>query len=183
MIAFAKRLFKRKEAPPFDLGKAVERCLLDLQSCTAKVVVMSPRYGDQNYQCEVIADTDRLIPWVDHHVKTVAHLHPGQNAAIHALPIWLRGADLNNTTPSHVTPQVIGLLRPWVLDLVDQKIAEVVCPTCQQIVEDITMMRLNERRDGTWSLWTSDWRCQYDHLLYREDHEIHFQRSRQSSDS
>ncbi len=183
MIEFAKRLLKRKETPPFDLGKAADRCLLDLQSCTAKVVVMSPRYGDQHYQCEVIADTARLITWVEHHILTVSHLHPVEKAVTHALPVWLREADMNNTLPSHVTPQVVGVLRPWILDLVNQKIAEVVCPTCQQIVENITMKKLNERRDGTWSLWTSEWLCQYDHLLYREDHEIHLHRSRQSSDS
>jgi hypothetical protein len=174
MFELAKRLFRRKDLPSPDFGKDIERCLLNLPPCTAKVVVMSPKYDDQYYQCEVIADTVRLAAWAEHHASSCSSIQQEDQAARLALPLWLKGADLRDMTPAHVAPHVVGVLRPYLMDLVSQEIAVVVCPVCQQIVEDLSMKRLNERSARPWAWWTSEWSCECGHLLYREDHEVHF---------
>jgi hypothetical protein len=135
---------------------------------------MSPKYDDQYYQCEVIADTVRLAAWAEHHASSCSSIQQEDQAARLALPLWLKGADLRDMTPAHVAPHVVGVLRPYLMDLVSQEIAVVVCPVCQQIVEDLSMKRLNERSARPWAWWTSEWSCECGHLLYREDHEVHF---------
>ncbi len=174
MIKLAKRLLRRKETLFPDIGKAIEECFLDLPPCTAKVVVMSPKYDDQYYQCEMFADTVRLAAWAEHHASACASLQQEDQAARQALPLWLSGADLRDMTPSHVTPHVVGVLRPYLQDFVNQDIAVVVCPACKQVVESLSMKRINERSAKPWAWWTSEWTCECGHLLYREDHEVHF---------
>jgi ssDNA-binding Zn-finger/Zn-ribbon topoisomerase 1 len=173
MIGFIKKLLGR-EGPTFDIEKAVGRYLLTLPPCTAKVVIVSPKYGDKHYRCELIVDTDGLVPWAEHHAQSVWSSNKEEQAARKALPIWLRSANLNDPAPTYVSPHFVEVLQPYALDFINEGIVDVICPDCRRVVGDIVMKKLNERREDTWLWWTDEWYCPNDHLLYREDHELHF---------
>lgn len=174
MLGFLKKLIGPSKPPPFDLEKAVGNYLLNLQKCSSKVVVISPKYGDRNYKCDVIVDADGLLPWAKHHAEAVWSGNQEEQAARLALPLWLQGADPKNQAPSYVPPYFISVLRPYTLDFINKGIAEIACPECNGIVADVKMKKLNEKREGTWSFWTDEWYCPKGHLLYREDHELHY---------
>lgn len=173
MIGFIKKLFGREEPPSFDIEKVVGRYLLNLPPCSAKIVVASPKYGDQHYRCELIVDADGLLPWAEHHAQAVWSSDQEEQAARQALPVWLRGANLSDPALTYVPTYFVEVLRPYALNFINEGISEVFCPVCRQVVEDIVMKKLNERREGTWSWWTDEWYCPKGHLLYREDHELH----------
>ena len=66
-----------EESPPFDFDKTIDQMLGTIPPCTAKVVIVSPRYGDQHYRCEVIADAVRLAPWAAQHATEVWSAYSG----------------------------------------------------------------------------------------------------------
>ncbi|MBV5342035.1 MAG: hypothetical protein J0665_21155 [Deltaproteobacteria bacterium] len=174
MLGFIKNLLGPKKPPPFDMEKAVGNYLLNLPKCTSKVVVTSPKYGDKCYQCEVLVDVNGLLPWAKHHAQAVWSGDKVEQAARIAIPLWLQDSNCNNPEPSYVPPYFVAVLRPYTLDFVNKGIAEIVCPDCNRIVDNVQMKKLNEKRSGGWSNWTDEWHCPAGHLLYREDHELHF---------
>lgn len=151
----------------FDIETAVNKYLLSLPRCTAKVVIASPQYGDKRYSCEIIINTDALVPWAEHHAQAVYSSDQDEQVARLALPVWLKKANIADTSSTYIFPHLIEVLRPYALDFITMGITEVVCPSCRQVVEDIEMKKdyIHFMRP-----WTEEWYCPKGHLLYRQDH-------------
>ena len=174
MASLIKRLLGIKDQLPFDIEKAVGQMLLKMPRCSAALVVAGPGYSDVNYNGDVIVDAAGLLPWAEHHADALWSSNNYEQAARKALPVWLRGADLSNMQPTLLSQPFIDVLRPYVLDFFNKGIAAVHCRECQRSYREVRMNKFNEKKTGSWSYWTDEWRCEHGHLLYHEDHELHF---------
>jgi hypothetical protein len=175
MMEWMRRLSGRKaEAPKFDLEHAVGAYLLELPRCPSHVVIAGPRYDAKHFIGEVIADAALLLPWAEHHAEAVWSLACDEQAARKTLPIWLRGADLSQKEPAYLPAPFFQVLGPYAETLINKEVAVAHCPECGQAVSDLAMQQLDKRMVGTWHYWTAEWRCENNHLIYREDHELHF---------
>jgi len=160
---------------PFDVAKAVNAYLRALPPCTSRVVVVGPSYGDRHYRCHVVAGASSLLMWAERHVQGVGGGDPRRQAAREALPLWLRSADTDKQKVSYVPPFFVDEMRDYAMDFVQKRIARVICCECRQYVSDVTMKHIDRPPEGIYTCWTSEWYCPAGHLLYREDHAIHFE--------
>lgn len=160
--------------PKFDFEKRVGKYLMELERCSSKVIIVSPKYGDKHYRCEVIADTAGLLEWAEHHSKATWCSDEEIQAGLLALPLWLRGADLTNDEHSEIPYYFYKVLNDYVFNFIESGIVKIICPDCNHAVENIAMNKLNERHQINWHWWTDEWFCENGHLLYREDHELKF---------
>lgn len=170
-MSFISKLFKSK-MPEVDIEKAVGEYLLKLPRCNRNVVIVSPKYGETHYTCEIVVAADDLVPWAEHHADTWSS-NQEEQAARKALPIWLHGAKSEDNSASYVPHFMYEVLRPYVLNFVNDDIAHIYCLECQSFVSYVQMEKLNEKREGGWSWWTDVWRCHKGHQLYYEEHELH----------
>jgi hypothetical protein len=159
--------------PEFDFEKAVGKYLLELERCSSKVVIASPKY-DEHYRCEIIADSYGLLQWVEKDFQGWWSSDRDKQAARMTLPIWLRGADPNNPNPIYVPFYFYKAVDDHIQELVNHGITELICLDCQKVVKEIEVKKLNERQMPFWSWWTVEWYCEKSHLLYREDEELKF---------
>ncbi|MEI6209775.1 MAG: hypothetical protein WCP20_23570 [Desulfuromonadales bacterium] len=162
------------EMPEFDFEKTVGKYLMELPRCTSKVLVISPKYGDKHYRCEMIAEASGLLQWAENHSKAVWSADKEVQSARIALPLWLRGTMSDDIIPCDVPHYFYKVLVPYALNFVNLGITEIICPDCQKVVEHIDMRKLSNHQMGVWTCWTSEWYCENDHLLYKEAHGLHF---------
>jgi len=172
-MSFFGKLFKRKHDPQFDLERAVGEYLINLPRCNRNVVIVSPKYGETRYACDIVVAAEDLAPWAEHHAEAVWSSNQKEQAARKALPIWLRGAKSEGNAASYVPPLMYKVLRPYVLDFVNDGAASIYCPECEHFIDDVNMQKLEEKRSGNWSWWTDVWKCRKGHQLYYEEHELH----------
>ncbi|HQQ88469.1 MAG TPA: hypothetical protein PLA72_10760 [Smithellaceae bacterium] len=177
-MSFISKLFKRKIKPKFDLEKAVGEYLLKLPRCSRNVVIVSPKYGETHYACEIVVAAEDLVPWAEHHADAVWSSNQEEQAARKSLPIWLRGSKSEDNSASYVPHCMYKVLRPYVLNFVNEGTTNIYCPECQSFVADVKMEKLNEKTAGDWSWWTDVWTCSKEHQLYYEEHELHIHRRR-----
>ncbi|MHB1400508.1 MAG: hypothetical protein ACYDAI_17060 [Trichloromonadaceae bacterium] len=170
---FFKKLFKGNKETVFDIEKAVGEYLLRLPRCSKYVAVVSPKYGESYYTCEIIVAAEDLAHWAENHAQAVWSLNQEEQAARKTLPIWLRGADVDSKTTSYVPHFMYEVLRPYVLDFVENGTTNIYCFECQSFVENVQMNELNRQKMGDWSFWTEIWKCPNGHMLYQEAHELH----------
>jgi len=155
---------------------AVGAHLLKLPRCSKNVVLVSPKYNDVHYTCEITVEADDLLPWAEHHAIAVSSSHQEDQEAREFLPIWLRDADNSNDSVSYVSQSMYGVLNPYILDFVNKGIAKFYCLECKSFVNDVQLARLNERNAGDWSWWTDYWTCPKGHKLRYEENELHLYR-------
>jgi len=173
-MGFFKNLFGKKREPELDLEKRVGEYLLELSRCNKDVMIVSPEYGEIHFTCEIVVAAKDLLPWAEHHADAVWCSNQENQAARKALPLWLRGAESSNNDASHVPHFMYDVLRPYVLNFVEEGITRIFCLECQSFVSDVQMETLNESRLGDWVSWTDVWKCPQGHQLYYEEHELHF---------
>jgi hypothetical protein len=162
---FKRLLGSNKEPPLFDIEKAVGNFLLNYLRYTSKIVVVSPKYGDKNYCCEIIVEASGLLSFFEYYAKRI-HGGPARElAALKALPFWFRDIDLSNPSPSYFPGHFTRFLRSFLYKFIQKGVAEVVCSECQRVVDDITKNKFNESRSGNYSWWTDEWHCQNGHLF------------------
>lgn len=174
MAGFVKRLLSGKQLPTFDLERAVGHALLQLPCCPNTLVVAGPEYDDANYTGDVFVEADGLLSWAEHHAETTSISSNDLQTALNVLPIWLRSADMSNDQPIVVDQAMADMLRPYILDFVNMDIVSMYCRKCGMAYKDFKMEKLNERNANPWYFWTDEWRCPSAHMLYREDHRVHF---------
>lgn len=179
-MRFISKLFKRnkepefdiKKEPEFDMEKAAGEYLLKLPRCKRNVVIVSPKYGEAHYTCEIVVAAEDLLTWAEHHAGAVWSSDQEEQAARKALPIWLRGANSAENSSSYVSHFMYKVLRPYVLNFVNDGSANIYCLECQSFVAGVQMKKLNEKSAGNWSWWTDIWTCPGGHQLYYEEHEL-----------
>lgn len=158
------------------MDKAVSAYLLGLPQCSRNVVIVSPRYREEHYSCEIIVATKDLLPWAEHHSSAVWSSVREEQVARKALPLWLRAANEEDDSNSYVPHFMYEVLRPYVLNFVNNGTANIFCPVCQDFVEGIEMRKIDESQAVGWSWWTDIWTCRTGHQLYFEKHELHVHR-------
>lgn len=173
-MSFFKNLFGKKRDPELDIEKAVGEYLLKLPRCSNQVVIVSPKYGQHHYTCEIMVEAMDLLPWAEHHAEATWNANREAQAAKKTLPLWLRGADSNNNTKSYVPHFMYAILRPYVRNVVDDGTTRIYCLECDSFVADVNKERLDEMQNGPWSFWTDVWKCPQGHQLYYAKQEAHF---------
>ncbi|OMH26236.1 hypothetical protein [Motiliproteus sp. MSK22-1] len=165
----------RSYPPPLNIEQRVGEYLLELPRCTRNVVVASPRYDGSHYRGEVWADAAQILSWVEMHAKNVWSVGSEHQAARLSLPLWIRGADLENPQPSYLPPYFVDVLDHYVLDLVHRGWTTFWCPDCLEHHQHICIDDCDHQSVGNWSSWTSEWRCPKGHQLYYQEHELYYQ--------
>jgi hypothetical protein len=160
-----------------DIENTINEYLRKLPRCTRYVVITSPKYGKNDYRCELIVSVKDLLPWAENNLKILSGTHKSDNeihAATKALPLWLRNADLLNHNSSWIPYYMYRVIEGGINDFVVAKKAKIFCCECQHFVKDITMEKLDFRKEGDTSLWTDEWHCPQGHLLYYHENELRF---------
>lgn len=161
--------------PVDDLEAEADALLRRLQPCAPQIVVASPRYSG-NYRCEVIVETSRLAPFVEHLVSGTVGGNRKSKIARLAFPKWLRSQATTDTATSYLPAGFVDVISAYPLNFVMDGTASVYCPDCDDIVDKVNTSVRNRQQAGPWSEWTSGWCCPLGHLLYVEDHELHILR-------
>lgn len=172
-MSIFSNLFGKKLDPKLDLEKTVGEYLLKLPRCGKDVVIISPKYGEIHYTCEIMVKAIDLLPWAEDHAEATWSSNQEEQAAKKALPLWLRGADSNSNATSYVPHFMYKVLRPYVLNFVNDGATKIYCLKCGSFVADVNMEQVDKRRSGGYSLWTDVWKCPEGHQLYYEEHELH----------
>jgi len=144
-----------------------------LPRCNRNVVIVSPKYGDTHYACEVVVAAKDLLPWAEHHSDAVRSLDQEEQVAREALPIWLRGASSGDKPASYVHYFMHKVLGPYASNFIKDGTANIYCLECQSFVTGVQMETLDKKRTGNWSRSTSVWTCTRGHQLYYQKHRIH----------
>jgi len=170
-------MFSDLDVPVEEKEKVVAgEYLLKLPRCSKNVMIVSPKYNDVHYTCEIIVAADDLLPWAERHAIGVSSSHQEDQEAREFLPIWLRDADNSNDSVTYISQSMYGVLNPYILDFVNKGIAKVYCLECKSFINDFQMEKLNERYAGSWSWWTDYWTCSREHQLRYEENELHVYR-------
>ena len=172
MFGMILKLLSRK-SPAAKFEEDLQFYLLELPRCTGNVLIVSPRYGDQHYSCDLVVSTKELLPWSEHHAQAVWSNQAQEQISRKALPIWLRQANYEDKRLIEVPLSMARMLRPFVANMVHQGIVRTMCPMCESEVIDVSIEWCDERKEGDWSWWTEVWTCPEGHQLYREEHELH----------
>jgi hypothetical protein len=169
-----KHIFRKADAPRFDLEHAVGSFLLQLPRCPARVAIAGPRYDPKHYIGEIIANPQSLLPWAENHAVGVWSSNGLEQAARKALPIWLRGADMSQNEVAYLPEPFFQVLNHYVDTQIRSGTAIAHCPECNRDIPELVMEQLEKRMEGLWHCWTAEWRCDRGHLIYREAHELKF---------
>jgi len=180
---FFRTLFCKKREPEFDLEKTVGNYLLTLPRCTKNIVVVSPEYGDAHYACEVTVEVKDLLPWAEHHAEKSWFLDDEMQAALKALPLWLRGAESSSNSASYIPQFMHKVIEPYVPKFAEEGKTKIFCYECQASVADVQMEKFDQKDLGDWYWWTSVWKCPQGHQLYYEEHEMHVIRKKKTPNS
>jgi len=141
-MGFLNNLFGKKQTPAFNIEKAVSEYLLRLPQCNKDVVIVSPKYGEKHFICEIVVAAKDLLPWTERHAVTVSSSNKEEQAARQALPLWLRCADSSNKCASYVPHFMFKVLRLYVQNFINEGIARVFCFECQSFVSDLNRKKL-----------------------------------------
>ncbi len=162
-------LGKVSEGPPVDFVKIGEELLSELPRCTAQVVIAGPSYGDMHYTGDVVVEAATLSTWAEDLAGLGRSFSDDkQTAAFKIFPLWLKGADLTNSSPSIVTAPFQRCLSGYALDFVMKKIARMHCPECDHFVSDVNTEMHEMEHDGVFQWFMHEWRCPAGHLMYRK---------------
>ena len=178
MASFFRRLLGGAEPVPlFDAERDASAFLATLPPCSQYVVIASPRYSG-NYRGEVIGEAAAMLSFVERLTASTMGGSETSQMARKALPQWLRAASKDDGRTSYMPAPFVATLDSYVMNCILYGRARVHCPECGGEVDHVDQQQRNEKTLGPWSEWTDSWRCPRGHLLYTEDQEIHFVRSK-----
>lgn len=155
---------------------AVDSVMRDLPRCSQSVITASPAYGDPHLKGDVIADTRKLLDWLEAATGESGYWSLQEKVARSALKTWLKAADTMNEVPTSIHSSMTAFLQSHTYEFVKSGIASVYCRQCELLWTEILMNTLNKRDEGPYSYWTDDWRCPRNHVLYYADRELHILR-------
>lgn len=179
-MSIIKRLFRKSGSTTnmdrnVDVETLAREYLSQLPRCTKNVVLVTPKYGDVRYTCQVFMKSATLLPWALKHAKGVISMKQGEQVARLALPLWLGAADETTKSATALTDSMFQVVKPYIPEFVKKGSVNVFCYQCDSFVSGVRANELNREENGPWVSWTDVWNCPHGHQLYREDHEIHFQ--------
>lgn len=178
MVGFFRKLLGGEPRnPAFDCEAQAAQMLSALPPCTQYVVVASDKYSDK-YNCEVTVNAADIAPFVQTIAKSTSGGSRESQVARAAMPRWLSKASPNDGKTSYLPASFAEVTDAFVLNFITDGIAGIYCNECRKSIVDIQSATSNRKVTGPWSQWTDEWRCQAGHLLYQEDHEVHFIRRR-----
>lgn len=175
MLGWLTKVFRKKDRPPpFDIEKAVGHYLLTLPRCSNRVLVVSRRYLDKRYNYELTVDAANLADWSVKHAKGAGRPYGPDQAVRKTLPLWLHGADLSDSAVTFPPKEFFSLLREYQETFLNMASAQVYCHECHQIIENVTKKITELPPRDIFEFRRFEWFCRQGHLLYKEDHGVHF---------
>jgi len=172
-MEFIKKLFRKELEIEPSVEEFVGKYLLELPPCAKYVLVSNPRYGETHYTCEIYIEAKKLLPWSENHsINTCSLDHRTQGARM-ALPIWLRGANDNHNAVSQIPYGMYEVLRPYILNFINDGIAKIYCLECKSYESNIEMVNDSIMQTRGYSHWIDNWSCSKGHKLYHQEHEMH----------
>lgn len=169
-----RKLFRRE--PSFDIDKELGKLMRTLPGFSRRVAIISERYNDIDYECEVVVESSKLVPWAQDHAKNVLGGGDEQVARL-ALPYFLTAADTSDDRITYLYPSFRSVLRPYVQKFIKVGIAQSYCHTCGKSTE-LTTEQLNKANmDSSWPSWTDVWTCERGHIVHKKDVKFHIQRA------
>jgi hypothetical protein len=177
MFGFLQKILRGGQDPSFDIDALTAQFLSSLPPCTEYVVMASDKYSEK-YKCEVTVNAKNIAPFVK---RIAGHTIGGSvesKVSRAAMPIWLDSASQNDGKTSYLPTSFAKITDAYVLNFIHDGIADIHCNECGRSINRIDEDIKNLNVSGPWSEWTDSWYCQAGHLLYSEDHEVHFLRSR-----
>ena len=175
MHTMCAKLFRRSvvQTLPFDIEKAVGHFLLTLPRCTGRVAVISRRYLDKRYRCELTIDTASLAAWAEGHAKGVWSSNDPKQAARLALPLWLRLADLSDESVTLLPKDFFVICHEYHSTFLEMPNAQVYCYECGQVIGDVMPSETQLPPREIFDIRKYEWRCPQGHLLYQEEMGLH----------
>lgn len=180
MAGFFKKLFGIHSAPPpFDPESEISKLLALIPQCSQYVIVASNLYA-KNYRCEVLVPATRLIPFAEIHASSVIdYCCCESDVAKVALLKWLHSASTNDGKLSYLPPPFVSIFNGFITDFINDGSAKIYCLECGHAIDHIDREEQNRiTSGGTWACWTEVWLCPEGHLIYKQEHEMHFMRRR-----
>lgn len=177
-MGFLTRLFQstkrsiREETPE----QRVMRMYRSLPPASAVLLVAGPGFGEDDYVGDVLVDSHALRPWAQEQAEGSYVSDPELQAALEALPIWLRSANQRDETPTKVHPAIAQNLRAYIPDFFKMGIAKIHCPQCNGLVADMVQEKHNENSSPVRIDVTHEWYCLKGHLLRRVRSHTHLVR-------
>lgn len=169
MNFFARLLQRRSRPEPFDPQKQLGVDLATTPQCASSVVIVSPKYGMTDYECEVAIPADKLLTWIEHHAKATWSSNQLDQVAKKAMPIWLRGAVLSNETPSYIPVHWARVCEPYAGDFITKGNALVFCPKCENWHSEILQTRVDDPASTPHRpKWSTEWHCKQGHTLHQK---------------
>lgn len=173
MIKLFSKLFRQAQSPlPFDIEKAVGHYLLTLPRCTNRVLVVGRRYLDRRYSYEMTVDTASLTDWAKRYETSSLQVNNPDQAIELALLLWLRGADLSDSSVSLPPEIFFKVLRGYQTNFLGMAGTEVYCHECGQIIGDVSMKSTRLPVREIFDIWKYEWHCPQGHLLYQDEIEM-----------
>ena len=174
MVGFFKKLLGGAPASaPFGHEALAEQHLAALPPCAQYVVVASDRYAGP-YKCEVVVPAAYLAMFVSRLAQSSSGSSDGAQAARISMPRWLGRASENDGKSSYLPPAFLDLIDAYVPNFVKEGAAVVACKECGGVVNTIASSISDQTASGHRHEWTSTWRCENGHLLYKEEQELRF---------
>jgi hypothetical protein len=162
-------LFRRE--PDLDIDKELGKLLQALPVCSQFVAIISKRYNDNDYKCEVIVEALKLFPWAQNHSKGVFYGDVYEQVANLALPYLLATADVSDDRITYLPPIFRPVFQEYVLLYFNSEIAQFYCHICQEIVE-VKTEKLKLIDSPCLLNWTDLWTCERGHVVHKRDEQI-----------
>lgn len=177
-MRFIRRIFKKRTETKSDMEKLVEEYLRKLPRCNKNVVILSPKYDETCYRCEVVMSAEKLALWAGRHADSVWSVNQEIQVARKVLPIWLYRSKSEGEALSYIPKNIYEVVRPYVGDFVSDRSASVYCFKCRSFINEIQMKKTNQERAGNWMFWNDIWMCREGHHLFHTKCELHIYRPR-----
>ncbi len=144
--------------PSIDEWAAAEatKLLVDLPPCSRFLLL-------DYCGCQLSIEANKLLPWVRHHSsRCFSDKTPAQKA----LSIWLRSAEVSDSTPTIFPPQLLIAVEQYEPDLLRRGVGSVLCPECRTFYAGVTLsISVNCQEEGDLLRLGEIWKCPNGHSL------------------
>jgi len=150
------------------MKRKLESCLSQLPICSSRVVIGSPMYDPEIFNCEVIIESSDLLEWV-----IAQQLERSTSFFDEVLLAWLPNADLNDMNLTYLGEELLRSFDGYEERLINLGIAKVICEDCHSEISNIIQDRENTLDEGNWHSGIIVWKCPNGHQIYRKGYRIH----------
>ena len=149
-----------------DVELETERLVARLPRCSRHILIAGPRYRLKEFSGELIADAEKLYPWVLRRTEEGGISNDIARAARMAFPRWVENADLGDESITLLEPAFRETTDMYEGNLLRDKIAFARCLSCGTDYAEVEQSKLNSKSVGRRSSYLWEWRCPKGHLFF-----------------